>query len=183
MNSVNLCIMKIRVQPMSGGEPLNCYSNVQKRIRALGGKMAFGWMIRDDRYYRIRVSHVVWESPDGELVCVTPQFTGLKGETAIIEYPEAIDFERDDAAQFTEKALDNVYEALVDDARIKTACDYMTRADRCMRLEDLERCRYWTERANALSRKSVMRGGWDVPDSLGFRDILKTMIEDDEAAA
>jgi hypothetical protein len=58
--------LTVRVQPISGAEPLMCPVNVQKRIKAKGGKPVFGWEVKIDReVIEIHTAHCIWESPGG----------------------------------------------------------------------------------------------------------------------
>lgn len=162
--------MKIKVQPMVGGEPLMCSHNVKKRIKACGGSAVYGWEIRDvGQPIETHLSHCVWESPSGEVVCVTPRPKSVEGDYMIGEWPDEIEFERDDAAVFNGmKSLGVRYVPKVKDARVVKACEYASRSETALLSSDLDRCRYWTQRANAQRCGSV----WNCPKSLDMKDYL-----------
>ncbi len=171
--------MRIPCQPIHGGEPFECFKNVQKRIKALGGKAAFGWAIRDDGpndIVEVKYSHVVWESETGELFDVTPQIVGIEGEFAIVSYPDSIKFEQDDTAVFESKSLGTKYIPKIDNPHLERACKHMERADALLLQGDLDKCRYWTEKANTELQRGKLQAGWDTPASLLMRDVLPTML-------
>lgn len=64
--------MRIPVQPISGAQPLMCRVNVEKRVRAMGGRAVFGWAVRHDVYNDVKQNHCVWEDDTGRLWDVTP---------------------------------------------------------------------------------------------------------------
>lgn len=166
--------VKIRVQPIGGAKPLMCNINVQKRIRVMGGRAVYGWCIRHDKFNDCWQNHCVWESPEGELVDVTPVFSNIIGDYAVITWPDEIEFIRDDDAVFTEKGLPTKYIPTRPGPNMAKACEYMTVADEHLRNNDLERCRYWTERANKSGRKVGVY--WDCPVSTDLADTLRTML-------
>lgn len=171
-------IITLPVQPMAGAEPLMCWANVQKRIRALGGRAVYGWEVRPDPLLpvEVRASHVVWESPGGDLMCVTPRFEAVDGGYTVVGWPDSIRFVRDDAATFEGRSRGTRYVA--GDTSLAAACEYMTRADAALFAgADIEKCKYWTGRANAELRRAGYRGhGWSAPDSLHVGDVLTTML-------
>lgn len=165
---------KIRVQPMCGAEPLMCNLNVQKRIRAVGGQAVYGWCVRHDKFNDCWQNHCVWESPDGELVDVTPVFTEVIGDHAVVDWPDETEFVRDDAAAFTDRGLPTRYVPTVPGQHMARACKYMTTADEHLRAGDLEKCRYWTDRANRHGKKVGIL--WDTPTSTDLADVLSTAL-------
>ncbi|MDF7815168.1 hypothetical protein [Hymenobacter sp. YC55] len=52
--------------------PLNCFPNVDEKVRRAGGKPHYGWLIHKTRLLYEAERHAVWENEDGELVDVTP---------------------------------------------------------------------------------------------------------------
>lgn len=97
--------IRIPVQPISGAEPLMCWHNVQKRIKAMGGRAVFGWTIRHDLYTDIKQNHCVWEDRAGQLWDVTSVFTSVQDQMVIIDWPEDTQFERDETAAFEGMSL------------------------------------------------------------------------------
>lgn len=170
--------MKIKVQLICGAEPQMCSLNVEKRIRACGGKKAFGWKIKDiGNDWKIRENHCVWEDPDGVLWDVTPEYVDVSGEYAISDWGDEIDFERDDSSAFVGKNNPGQYVPPKDNRHLKKAAEYMGRGDRAMNKGDLEGCRYWTNKANEAARKGGSRAIWDVPESCDLADVVKTMTD------
>jgi hypothetical protein len=53
----------------------------------------------------------------------------------------------------------------------------MTIADGFLNSGDLEKCRYWTERANRAAERAGFPG-WDTPASLGMRDVIQTALRE-----
>jgi hypothetical protein len=79
--------MIVKVQSIWGAEPQMCSSNVEKRIKACGGKKVFGWKTKDiGNDWKVRENHCVWEDPDGVLWDVTPEFADVSGGYAICEW-------------------------------------------------------------------------------------------------
>lgn len=165
---------KIKVQPMCGAEPLMCNVNVEKRIMAMGGRAVFGWAVYHDRYNDAWQNHCVWESPDGELVDVTPVISEVVGDQAVVEWTAETEFVRDDAAAFTDCGLPTRYVPTRPGTHMAKACECMTVADEHLRHGDLEKCRYWTERANRYGRRVGVC--WDTPASTGLADTLATAL-------
>lgn len=62
------------MQPSPLSIPLHCHLNVKEHVSIHGGKAVLGWQFRSYKdgldYEAIR--HSIWESPDGELVDITP---------------------------------------------------------------------------------------------------------------
>ena len=174
MSSIKNDTQIIRVQAIFGAEPLMCNINVQKRIQAMGGGAVFGWKVRHDVYNDCWESHCVWQSPEGELEDVTPVFAGVEGDYAVIEWPDETEFAREDAAAFTERGLPNRYVPTRPGTEMAKGCEFMTIADRYLWHEDLERCRYWTGRANRATEKIGVR--WFTPDTADIADVLRASL-------
>ena len=148
--------MKVRCQPIYGGEPLMCTSNVAKRIRVFGGSAVYGWLIdpdpNTDKYVR-KMPHCVWRSPEGELQDVTPYLTGeIAGDLAIAEFRD-IEFEPDNSCNWGEGRCTIRGQYIAIDPRLKEACRFMTIADGFLNSGELDKCRYWTERANRTAQR------------------------------
>jgi hypothetical protein len=169
--------MKVRVQPIHGAEPMMCNHNVQKRIEALGGNAVYGWLTKPaSNGWQVKENHCVWESPGGELQDVTPRFANVQGEMAAVEWEDAVEFDRDDGAAFHNgKAKPPVYVPPRDDPRLRRAAEYISRGDWLLMNQDLEGCRYWTNRANREVAKAGERWSWNVPESLDIADVLKSL--------
>lgn len=67
-------IVGLPVQPFEGASPMRCGQNVEMACRALGGRVAVGYLLWDN--YGLAVTsehHIAWETPDGTLIDPTPQ--------------------------------------------------------------------------------------------------------------
>lgn len=53
-------------------EPLNCYINVERKMKEAGGKIHYGWHIHTKQLFIEAEHHAVWENEEGNLICVTP---------------------------------------------------------------------------------------------------------------
>jgi len=71
------------VQFVGGGERYQCFANVAEQIRQHGGAAVIGWSLQTgfpDNGHRNRLarywteSHCIWQSPDGELLDLTPGY-------------------------------------------------------------------------------------------------------------
>jgi len=56
---------------------LNCFPNVDKKVRRDGGKPHYGWLIHKSKLLYEAERHAVWENEDGELVDGTPYEPGM----------------------------------------------------------------------------------------------------------
>ena len=170
--------MKVKVQPILGAEPLECSTNVKKRTQACGGRPVYGWRVVDKPDQSplaiLKQHHVVWESPAGELQDVTPEIIEVIGGQMITGWPnEEIEFERDDSVPMGNKALPTKY--VPREPKWAKVCEWMTIADSYLKEGDLERARYWTERANGVAHKHGYH--LDTPQSLEWEDVFPTMIK------
>ena len=103
-------------------------------------------------------------------MCVTPHIISLNAA----EFPETIEFIRDDKAIFTEKSLPNKWKTRK--LKFRKLCQYMEMADDDLHNENLEGCRRWTTCANNELKKMGISGGFDIPESLDVVDVVKTAI-------
>ena len=58
------------IEPYS--KPLSCYKNVAKKVEECGGGSVYGWHIHQEEFIYEAEHHTVWQSPDGELIDITP---------------------------------------------------------------------------------------------------------------
>lgn len=61
----------IRIEDYS--KPLNCFLNVEEKLKKDGGSVHYGWAILQNNIVCEAERHAVWESPDGELIDITPR--------------------------------------------------------------------------------------------------------------
>jgi hypothetical protein len=166
--------MKIKTQPILGGRPSQCHTNVGKRIKALGGSAVFGWQLLDKGVYIQHTPHCIWQAPTGELQDVTPLVTAvIDEEHARIEYPQEIEFIRDDAVAWPlDGAPPPISKYVAKDPKHQKSVDYLRRGDQALDSGDLDTCRYWTERANAELRRLGVPAYFPMPKSLNEADVL-----------
>lgn len=50
-----------------------CFPNVEKKITNDGGKLIYGWQIWEDQYFIEAEFHGIWESPEGNLIDISPK--------------------------------------------------------------------------------------------------------------
>ena len=84
----------VPVLPAPGSENGFCHRNVTEQVARHGGRAAFGWAMWVNQLFLMGEFHVVWISPGGAVVDVTP---AAEGETEIVfapdeEYPADFDF-------------------------------------------------------------------------------------------
>ncbi|GAA4307638.1 hypothetical protein [Nibribacter koreensis] len=60
----------IFVEPYS--KPNNCFLNVEEKVKRDGGNVHYGWTIHKSEILYEGERHAVWESPDGDLIDITP---------------------------------------------------------------------------------------------------------------
>ncbi len=100
----------ISVRPENYCLPLDCYGNVNKKIKKDGGKSVMGWAIW--RYGNIMIegeAHCIWKSPEGLLVDITPHQ----------ETDKEILFLSDEDLKYEGYQIDNVRLPLTDSRLVK----------------------------------------------------------------
>lgn len=50
-----------------------CYPNVERKVKESGGRMVLGWQVWKTRHLIEGEMHAVWESPEEELIDITPK--------------------------------------------------------------------------------------------------------------
>jgi hypothetical protein len=63
----------VKVIPENGAEPLDCFPTVQKKISNYGGRMILGWQFWKSQNLIEAEFHAIWESPENELIDITPK--------------------------------------------------------------------------------------------------------------
>jgi len=100
----------LEVEDDGSGELLDCYGNVEKKIKKDGGKVQYGWqVILCEPVFIEAQFHAVWVDPAGAMHDVTP--TGIEDMSRILFLP---DFEKN----YEGKQIDNVQQALTEDPLI-----------------------------------------------------------------
>ena len=60
---------------------LMCHANVLRKVAKYGGRLVLGWEVRSENAHSFGAGgHYVWETPDKELICVSPTNYGEKEE-------------------------------------------------------------------------------------------------------
>lgn len=68
----------VRVVPLEGAQPNECFPVVNAHVNAFGGETIIGWCIWEHPNVFVEAEfHAVWKSPEGEYIDLTP-----KNETA-----------------------------------------------------------------------------------------------------
>jgi len=118
----------IKITPLKGCVPGDCYGNVERHIKKQGGKIQYGWIIwRDPKVLIEAEFHAVWINNVGKYIDITP--TG-DGENEILFLP-------DNKKVFSGKLIDNVRKPLLDDAYIRTSIKVSKKKFEIM-------CKYYT---------------------------------------
>jgi hypothetical protein len=52
---------------------IECFPNVERKIKSDGGNMVFGWAIWKTKLFIEAEYHGIWNSPEGELIDITPR--------------------------------------------------------------------------------------------------------------
>ena len=78
--------------------PLNCFMNVEEKVRRDGGKAHYGWLIHETNLLYEAERHAVWEDDEEELVDITPHESGK----------EQIRFVSDNKWIYVGKLVDNI---------------------------------------------------------------------------
>ncbi|EDY80638.1 hypothetical protein VDG1235_254 [Verrucomicrobiia bacterium DG1235] len=69
----------VKVDPPKKAKILNCFHNVEDKIKIDGGEIIYGWEISIiPQLYLEAQFHAVWKSPFGALRCMTPSEIGSK---------------------------------------------------------------------------------------------------------
>jgi hypothetical protein len=61
----------VKIEPYAKED--NCYMSVEEKVKRDGGKVHYGWGIFQSDIICEAIRHAVWESPDGDLVDITPK--------------------------------------------------------------------------------------------------------------
>jgi len=63
----------IPVRPTKGAQVNECFGNVKAKVKRDNGFLQYGWGIWEWKNVLIEAEfHAVWKSPEGKLICVTP---------------------------------------------------------------------------------------------------------------
>jgi hypothetical protein len=76
-------------QPTPNSEINECFPNVENQIKKVGGTCVLGWQIWKSTYLIEAEFHAVWQSPEGNLVDITPKKYGIN-KILFIADPNAV---------------------------------------------------------------------------------------------
>lgn len=100
----------LTVKPAADAVVNECFPNVEAKIARAGGRMLCGWQLWEWPHVLVEAEfHAVWESPEGEMVDITPK---PHGETRILFVP-------DERRPYDGVAVDNLRMPLRDDQVIR----------------------------------------------------------------
>jgi hypothetical protein len=100
----------IDVTAEAADAPVDCVGNVRRRIAAHGGEEVLGWKIWE--WYGVMIEaefHMMWRSPDGRLIDVTPNFVPF----------DRVLFLPDPALMYAEQQVNNIRNPLSSDPRVR----------------------------------------------------------------
>lgn len=65
--------VRISVRPRADAQMRDCFPAVDRQVAEFGGRAVYGWAIWETQPILVEAEfHAVWESPDGEWQCVSP---------------------------------------------------------------------------------------------------------------
>jgi hypothetical protein len=50
-----------------------CILEVMEHVKQHGGKVVYCWIVWEDPYWYTLLYHAIWKTPEGKLLCITPQ--------------------------------------------------------------------------------------------------------------
>lgn len=77
----------------------NCFYNVADKVSIDGGKIVYGWKLHEGTFIDEAERHAVWESPDKELIDITPN---------ISRHSECLFVAEDNGWVYNEGFVDNI---------------------------------------------------------------------------
>jgi hypothetical protein len=79
----------VKVQPEPTAKRLYCLHNVWKKVKEAGGSPVLGWEFSDKGSCLLARHHVVWQSPEGHFLDITPDDTpGITEEGRLVFLPD-----------------------------------------------------------------------------------------------
>jgi hypothetical protein len=65
-------MVRVPIVPYRDSKPAFCYQNVERKVKAMGGTLQFGWVVVESTFSVEATHHAVWEDKMGNLIDVTP---------------------------------------------------------------------------------------------------------------
>jgi hypothetical protein len=90
----------VEIKPEPGAEVIDCFNVVKKKVEEAGGKCICGWQVWKAEYLIEAEAHAVWETPEEELIDLTPK--GLPVPVTSILFVE------DERMNYQGKQIDSV---------------------------------------------------------------------------
>lgn len=88
----------VPVKPERGAEELDCFRVVERKVKAAGGKVVYGWQVWKTPHLIEAECHAVWQNPQGDLIDLTPK-----------QFPVSkILFLEDENIEYEGKQIDNI---------------------------------------------------------------------------
>ena len=114
-------------RPFTGAISQQCYRNVALYMSDRGGRMVTGWTVWEDPgVYLSLEHHAVWRSPEGDLLCVSPQMCGERRVVFVRQTEFDVVPTDDELARLA--SCHTI--PLSDDPTVRQVCDLFTEAAR-----------------------------------------------------
>jgi hypothetical protein len=146
--------VKVQIDPLAKGN--NCYDNCVEKAKRDGGKVVVGWRKSLAASQGALIAsldhHAVWETPQGELIDITPRIVLTEGQLKRI-IDEVIDFEIDESAAFQDgRALPSQYVPNVEDTfgLLKKACEWANKVQNHINAGETAKADYADRKAKDL---------------------------------
>ena len=139
-------------RPFHGAQPGLCYQNVVALGDTLGGTFVTGWAVWEDPGVAFVCDHhAVWRTPEGELVCVTPQ---VPAEPEILFVVQRA-WDEMPSEDTLGPLIAHHYFPAGDDPRLAAVCELRRAASRCPQQSPEYRCLH--NRAMAVRGRFLAR--------------------------
>jgi len=139
-------------QHVTEAEPACCFVNVENYCEQHGGLPVIGWLVTEEKLYYELLHHCIWQSPEGNLLDITPQVTTYDADhDAVISWPH-IQFLPDPEARLRGEKPNRIplptrFIAKVNDSNVKKGLEFLGISNEAYYQGDYERGNYYTKRA------------------------------------
>lgn len=151
-----------------------CLVNVERQCELAGGEVVLGWSVQElvEGMIEQHQHHVVWRSPDGQLLDLTPTAdleTFAPDGSADTIFGLPCNFLPDPTAHFTgvkpnRRALPSKFVPLQDSPAVKRCCNALAIANEAMYSGDYDRAAYWNSKAEDAMRRLFPRLSFPIPE-------------------
>lgn len=148
----------LKVVPEENSKALDCFPTVQKKVVESGGKMILGWQFWKTTNLVEAEFHAVWESPENELLDITPKpIKGIDSTLFII----------DESLVYDEKQKDNYRINITNNSLVD---DFIKVCEAIFRFENKgERAYQYELKLSNVEKEKYQK-------LKAFRDLYQTMI-------